>query len=62
MTTDPTWVGYTTAEMASLFAVLGYWTGVIPAIATFLAVVWYLVQLWESPLGVCLRARFRRKI
>lgn len=35
-------------DAVSLVAVLGSWTGFLPAFASIAAVVWYLLEIWES--------------
>jgi hypothetical protein len=38
------------AEIASATAILAYFTGVLPAVATLLAILWYLICIWDSNL------------
>ena len=36
------------AEVASAFAILGHMAGALPAIATLFAIIWYMINVWES--------------
>jgi hypothetical protein len=37
-----------TADLGALAVMLGSFLGVFPAIAGFLATIWYAIQIWES--------------
>ena len=45
------------AEVASAFAVLGHFAGLLPAVATIFALMWYAINIWESPTVQAWRAR-----
>lgn len=36
------------ADLGALAMLLGSFAGVLPAIAGFLAAIWYAIQIWES--------------
>lgn len=57
---SPTFLDCCVAEIASLVAILGYYSGHIPAIAATLAILWYLVNLWESKTGSGIRSWFHK--
>ena len=35
------------ADMGAIFAIIGAWSGALPAIAALLAVIWYLIQIYD---------------
>lgn len=36
------------AETAAVLTILGRFVGILPAIATFLAILWYMINIYES--------------
>ncbi len=48
------------SAMTALTLTVGTLVGWLPSIAAFLAVLWYLIQMWDSPWGLRQRARVSR--
>lgn len=51
------------ASMYTAAAVtVGSLIGLLPAVATILAISWYLIQIWDSPFGLRQRNRLKRLV
>lgn len=46
------------AESAAVLTVLGVLTKTLPALASFLAIIWYAIVIWEHPVGKRWRLRW----
>jgi hypothetical protein len=52
------YIGFWTAHILSLTALLGYLAGLFPIVAGMAAFIWYLIQIYESEL---VQSYFRRR-
>lgn len=45
---NPTHPAVIVADIGSVMLIVGAWMSLIPSLAALAALVWYLVQIWES--------------